>query len=370
MVPVAQLSPPAMSSRIVPRQRARIRTRSPRLSVVIVNYCQWENTAALVRQLRRSESVRSGAAEVVVVDNRSPWHRVTGKLRRWPGVSLRRWGRNRGFGRAANEGCRLSQGDWFLLLNPDMSVRPEFIDGVIAVIDDLGRCEPRAGVVGFQLRNGDGTRQLSSGRFPTLSSTVAGLAWPRCRRKYQTLCSGRRCRVPWVTGCCLLVRGDCWRELRGFAQDYFLYYEDVDLCRRARAVGWSVWYDPSVRAMHHNPIHGRSMSAPLRLVTRHSLLTYARRHWASWQFRLLNGIVRLEAFSRRIWARWHGDMVAARLYDELGALAVELGRDDRRSARRRLERVVRQHADMLVSNLRTPDAQQLAQPRREAVKRA
>jgi GT2 family glycosyltransferase len=326
------------------------------LSVVIVNYCQWENTAALVRQLRRSEAVRRGTAEIVVVDNRSPRHRLTGKLRCWQGVSLRRWDRNRGFGRAVNEGCRLSQGEWFLLLNPDMSVRPEFIEGVLKVMDEVSEPEPRAGVVGFQLRNGDGTRQLSSGRFPTLTGTLAGLAWPRCRRKYQAVRGKRRCRVPWVTGCCLLVRRDCWRELGGFAEDYFLYYEDVDLCRRARAADWTVWYEPSLRAVHHNPIHARSMPAALRLVTRHSLLTYARRHWTGWQFRLLTGIVRLEAWTRRLWARWHGDTVTANLYDEMSVLAGELSRGDKRDARRRLERVVQEHSQMLVSNVRTPEA--------------
>src|SRR5262249_6075969 len=141
--------------------------RAPRLSVVIVNYCQWPGTAALARQLLTAEPARRGDVEVVVVDNHSPPHRLMARLRRRPGVSLRRWGRNRGFARAVNEGCRLSRGDWFLLLNPDVTVPEGFAQGVLRLIDDLAG-EPRAGVVGFQLRNGDGTQQLSAGPFPTL----------------------------------------------------------------------------------------------------------------------------------------------------------------------------------------------------------
>ena len=59
----------------------------PRLSVVIVNYDQWPDTIRLVRRLRASPAVRSGAAEVVIVDNHSPGHPAAARLRRWQGVS-------------------------------------------------------------------------------------------------------------------------------------------------------------------------------------------------------------------------------------------------------------------------------------------
>src|SRR5438067_1649900 len=88
------------------------------LSVVIVNYRQWRNTARLARQLLDSAADRAGAAEVVIVDNHSPTHPLLRKLRRTEGVSLRRFGRNHGFAWGVNEGCRLSRGAWFLLLNP------------------------------------------------------------------------------------------------------------------------------------------------------------------------------------------------------------------------------------------------------------
>src|SRR5947207_7611948 len=83
--------------------------------------------------------------EVVVVDNHSPAHVLARRLRRWRGVSLRRCGRNRGFARAVNEGCRLSQGQWILLLNPDISVSPDFLDGVLALMERFSAEEPSAG---------------------------------------------------------------------------------------------------------------------------------------------------------------------------------------------------------------------------------
>jgi GT2 family glycosyltransferase len=322
-----------------PRRLPAVPAALPRLTVVVVNYQQWENTAALIRQLRTSEGLRRGTAEVVIVDNHSRPHHLAARLRRARGVSLRRWGRNRGFARAVNEGCRLARGEWLLLLNPDMTVGPGFLDGVLDVAERAAAANPRTGIVGFALRNGDGSRQLSSGPFPTLAGTLSGLVLPRARRKYRAVSDARRSEVEWVTGCCLLVRRDCLESLGGLDEDFFLYYEDVDLCRRARAAGWSVWYEPAQSAVHYHPLHGRAVPAALRLITRHSLLTYALKHWPRWQTRVLAGIVRLESWARQLRARWRGDGRAAGLFRELRAVVADLtrGRPDR--ARRRLLRV-------------------------------
>jgi GT2 family glycosyltransferase len=140
-----------------------------------------------------------------------------------------------------------------------------------------------------------------------------------------------------------LMRGECWRQLGGFDEDFFLYYEDVDLCRRARAAGWSVWLEPRLRAIHHRPLHSRTVPPLLRLSTRHGLLTYSAKHWPRWQSQVLAGIIKVEAWMRRFWARWQGDRHAAELFSRLGALAGDSFRGDRARARRRLDRAVRAH---------------------------
>ncbi|HLJ97739.1 MAG TPA: glycosyltransferase family 2 protein [Gemmataceae bacterium] len=315
--------------------------RIPQVSVVIVNYCLWKETGRLVRQLSAAPCVRRGAAEVVVVDNHSPTHALAKRLRRWPGVSLRRWERNRGFAQAVNEGCRLSQGKWLLLLNPDISVSPDFLDGVLALTERLSIEEPDAGIVGFELRNSDGSCQLSSGPFPTLLQTLARLALPRTRRKYHLLPLRRRCRVPWVTGCCLLLRRECLNQLGGMDGDFFLYYEDVDLCRRAADLGWSVCFEPTLQAIHHHPLHLRAIPAYMRLLTRHALLTYASKHWPPWQFRLLAHLVQWEARVRQYGASRRNDPAAAQLFGQLRAIALDLGLSRQRSAQRRLQQVIR-----------------------------
>ena len=325
-----------------PRLRGKLGT--PRLSVVIVNYRQWDKTEDLVRHLQASVALKRGDAEIVIVDNHSPKHPIARRLRRLPNVSLRRWEQNRGFARAVNEGCRLSQGDWCLLLNPDTTPTEEFLDGVVAMLEHM---EPNAGIVGFHLRNSDGSRQRSAGPFPTLWSTLARLALPRNRRKYLTLRTEERCRVAWVTGCCLLVRGDCLRDLGGLDEDYFLYYEDVDLCRRAQERGWSVWFEPNLTVIHHHPLHQRAVPAALRMVTRHSLMMYAAKHWPTWQFHLLTRVVQTEAALRRAGAWWTGDGQQGRVFATLADLCRELRKGDRVAALARIERAVR-HIDVRV----------------------
>jgi GT2 family glycosyltransferase len=322
-------------------RRPSSRTATPRLSIVIVNYHQWDDVIALVRRLRASPAVRGDRAEVMIVDNHSPPHPAVAALRRLPGVSLRRWRVNHGFARAVNEGCRLGRGDWFLLLNPDVTIGPRFADEALALVNRLDVAGPSVGIVGLGLRNDDGSRQLSSGPFPTLWGTLGRLLLPRWRRKYSAPPADRASAVNWVTGCGLLVRRRCWDELGGFDRSFFLYYEDVDLCRRALALGWEVRHEPGLSLVHHHPLHTRRVPPALRLVTRHALLTYARKHWPRWQFHALAWIVRLEAWWKRGAARRRGDGEAATAFDALDGVAADLLDGRPAAAGRRLLRAVR-----------------------------
>ena len=308
---------------------------SPALTVVVVNFCQWRNTARLVAQLRRSAAFRTGAADVVVVDNHSPRHPLARRLRRLRGVTVRRFRANRGFARAVNRGCQLSASTWTLLLNPDVSVPDGFLDDVLATVDRPEHGE-HVGVIGFRLRNADGTDQASSGPHPSLPNTLAGLFRPRSRRKCRHAAGPGRRPVPWVTGGCLLVRRDCFDQLGGLDEGFFLYYEDADFCRRAVAAGWAVVFDPAVEVTHHSPLHARAVPAALRVITRHALLTYARKHWPRWQAAVLGGLMRLEAGLRRTWATVRGNADAARCYGELRRLVGDVSRGRDAAARERI----------------------------------
>ena len=314
----------------------------PLLTVLIVNYCQWQETTALVRQLRQALSAQQGAVEIVVVDNHSPPHAAAWKLGRLPGVSVRQQYDNRGFASAVNEGGRISRAPWLLLLNPDVRVDENFVDEVLVLSERLSAHEPRTGVVGLRLHNADGSEQSSAGPYPTLPGILLGLLRPRSRRKYLRRLPAQRGPVPWVTGCGLLVRRDCLHELGGFEDRFFLYYEDVDFCQRARAAGWEVCFEPSLSLTHLHPLQNRVVSSYLRVLTRHALLTYAALHWPPLQAAWLANLVAAEARCRRWLAWWREDADAAELFAELELIAAELARGETQAAHRRLRRLVQQ----------------------------
>jgi len=318
----------------------------PLVSVIIVNYRRWDETAALVRQLVAEDHLFRDRIEVCVVDNSGAPepHPLEQIIQERYQVPICRLTENRGFAAGVNAGFRMGRGRWVLVLNPDLVVCPGFVDLMCAAAID---CDEDAsngapvGVVGFQLRNRDGSHQLSTGFHPTLAKMVLGLLRPRTRRKYRAPKSDKRQTVPWVTGSCLLIRRTCMGQIDGFDEDFFLYYEDVDLCRRAQEHGWAVCYEPAVRAVHLDPLQNRPLTEPMRAITRHASLTYFRKHLSCWQFRGLAQIIRAEAWLRQAWALLRGRAQDAAICGQLRGVCRDLVRDRLPQARQRLDQVLR-----------------------------
>ncbi len=282
-------------------------SRPPGLSVVIVNYGSWPDVLRLVETLAGSGPVASGDAEIVVVDNATPGPIPPPLLRPVAGLRLVLRGENGGFSAGVNAGWRASRGPWLLVLNPDVVPGPGLLAEVRGRIDRFGgRAVAAPGVVGFGLRNPDGSRQPSVGAFPGLLRTAWEQLIPRHRRKYQPEWRLRPGPVDWVTGACMLVNAGLLAELGGMDEDFFLYYEEVDLCRSARDRGWAVEYDPGVSVVHLRPLQNRPISPKMRVITRHSKLLYFRKHLPAWQFRALCSTVRAEARARMAWSRARG----------------------------------------------------------------
>jgi hypothetical protein len=334
---MAVVSPAPVS--LQPQPIATSTTVSPLVSVIIVNYRRWPETAALVAQLTCADSLHRDSVEVLVIDNASPMHALAEEVRRQPGVTLLQLSENRGFSAGVNAGLQLSRGEWVLVLNPDLIVCQGFIDLICAAALDVDSDKAPVGVVGFQLRNRDGSLQLSTGLFPSICKMVLGLFQPRPYRKYQWADLSVRQAVPWVTGSCLLARQSCLRELNGFDEEFFLYYEDVDLCRRARAHGWTVCYEPAVQAVHLDPLQNRKLTAPMRAITRHASLTYFRKHLSPWQFWTLAQLIRAEAWVLQRFAQSRGRQDDAAIYRQLRAICREMMRTPTQ-AKRRLAKVL------------------------------
>jgi N-acetylglucosaminyl-diphospho-decaprenol L-rhamnosyltransferase len=316
--------------------------RQPLLTVVIVNYNGWDDVKRLVGVLAESPEVRSGQIDLVIVDNASDTSIPREFTAARPGVRLILRGKNGGFAAGVNAGWRASQSPWLLVLNPDVVPEPELLGQVLTRLGRFPTGRKAPGIVGFGLRNADGSRQPSVGAFPTLVRSVWEQLIPRSRRKYQAGWRTRSGPVPWVTGACVLLNGEMLRDVGGMDEDFFLYYEEVALCLSARRRGWAVEYDPSIEVVHLHPLQSRGVSPAMRVITRHSKLLYFRKHLPRWQFKGLAAIVAAEAGVRGSWSRIRGHAADARAWSAITYVtrALREGAELRGPAIRRLAEAV------------------------------
>jgi GT2 family glycosyltransferase len=308
--------------------RPAAHTTRPVLTVVIVNYRSWPDVLRLARGLLAAPEVSDGRCEVVIVDNASGQPLPPGLDEPdHPGLKLILHAENLGFAAGVNAGWRAGRGRWLLLLNPDVIAPGGFLSSVLGRVESFeGRPDGPPAVVGFRLLNADGTIQPSVGFEPSLLRSLRGVFLPRSRRKYQPESRLGGGPVPWVTGACALVDSGLLEALGGMDEEFFLYYEEVALCRAARGLGRAVEHDPSVAVTHLRPLQNRAVTPALRVITRASQLLYFRKHLPRRQFLGLSAVVAAEARMRGDWARWRGRAVEAAAWEAIGGLA----RDARR----------------------------------------
>lgn len=224
------------------------------LSIVIVN---WKSRDYLDRAIASIEaSVTALHYEVVVIDSGSFDGCGEMLARSHPAVTFIQSHRNRGFGGANNEALQAAQGEIVLFLNPDTEVAPAAID----LLYDALRTTPHAGIVGPTLLNGDGSVQETCIRaFPTVLNQVLDSNLLRAWFPDSALWGKRPLsaagavprRVDAVSGACLMIRRSLFETVGGFGCEYFMYSEDIDLCRKVRDAGQVAYYVPLAIVVHH-----------------------------------------------------------------------------------------------------------------------
>jgi N-acetylglucosaminyl-diphospho-decaprenol L-rhamnosyltransferase len=247
------------------------------VDVVVVSYNSRD-------ELRGCVEPFSGLADihVVVVDNASG----DGSLDVVADLPIERISldRNGGFGHGCNMGWRAGSAPYVLFLNPDARIDVDSLERLVSVLEGT----PAAGAVAPRINHADGTLDYSLRRFPRLRSTYARAlflhrVFPKATWTDELIREPSVYAEPglpeWVSGACILVRRSVLEELEGFDEGFFMYCEDIDLCRRIRAAGLDLLYAPEAVVSH---IGGASAPrASLLPVLAASRLRYARKHWSA-----------------------------------------------------------------------------------------
>ena len=191
----------------------------------------------------------------------------------FPGVRLLRNARNEGFARANNQGYGISGGTFILLLGSDTLMRKGTVETMAGYLD----AHASAGAVGCRLLNPDGTPQMSCRRFPRLRDAVATyLSLHRLARDYTygDFDFARTQDVEQPAATCLMIRRSVIEATGLFDERYAILYNDVDLCRRIRAAGWSIWYLGDAEIVHHGCVSTNQATPEIRLEMYRNILRY------------------------------------------------------------------------------------------------
>ena len=257
------------------------------LDIVIVNYNSGEQLQACLESL---VVVADGAVplrRIVLVDNASSDDSVKCLQPSPLPLVLVRNSSNRGFAPACNQGARGSAADFVLFLNPDTRLLPGCLDLPIRSLCRLEHGD--VGICGVQLLDSRGELARTCMRFPSPARFLTkllgltrlsperfpgyGMAdWEHDETR----------DVDAVLGAFFLVRRSVYEALGGFDERYFLYFEEVDFCLRARRAGWRTLYFADARAYHRGgPSWERTDAARLYHSAR-SRIVYSFAHFAWW----------------------------------------------------------------------------------------
>jgi len=249
---------------------------SAQVRVVVVTYSPGDSLSAFLTSLSCGLPY-----DVVLADNGSTDGFPAAAA--GPGVRLLETGGNLGYGKAANLGASGFEGDWLVVANPDVVLAPGALDELLAA----GGRWPRAGCLGPAIRTPDDQLYPSARAFPSLGRGVGhalfGWWWPAnpWTRAYRDE-AGSPVEGPtgWLSGSFMLLRREAFEAVGGFDPAYFMYCEDMDLCRRLVEAGWSSVYVPS-SVITHQGGHATSRAAGPMLREHHrALFRYLSRQYA------------------------------------------------------------------------------------------
>lgn len=268
-------------------------------SIIIVSW----NTKELLKNCLTTVFTQQGCDfEVLVIDNNSldgSQEMVRGEF---PGVKLFTNTKNRGFAAANNQGMRIATGKTILLLNSDTELTSS--DSLVTLLKKqrmLG-----SGILGPQLMFQDGSAQSSVRSFPTFASQLLILLklhiiFPKLKILKNYFASdfdySKDQPVEQVSGACFLISRACYESVGLFDERFWIWFEEVDYCKRAHLAGFSIHYIASPRIIH---LGGMSFSKIIpkdrQRKFNQSLLLYAKKYFTPSQERLLAFVAPFSVF--------------------------------------------------------------------------
>jgi len=207
------------------------------LSIIIVNYNSLENLNDCLRSV--SEKIDFSKCEIIVVNNEtSP---IDASLFSFP-IKIIENGKNLGFGAACNIGAKNATEELLFFLNPDTQI----ISGDINEVLKKFQNNPSIGIIAPKILTQDGSIQTwSFGK----EITLPGLLKNNLLSEKPTVVETET-EADWVSGAAFFIKKALFEKIGGFDEKFFMYFEDIDLCKRARQHSFRIMIHPDFKIMH------------------------------------------------------------------------------------------------------------------------
>ncbi len=261
------------------------------LSIIVVNFETPEYTLGCLRSVFAHAPACS--FEVILIDNGSRDDSLLRIREEIPQVIGIETGENIGFSRANNLGISNARGEFILLLNSDTLVLDKSLDRMVEYLF----ADPKVGAVGPKQVDAEGRLQLSWGVFPTFFSELLRKVLHyrlsindfKVREYLEGKFSGQA-RVDWVSGSCLMMRRSVLNQTGFLDPHFFMYFEDIDLCRRIQDKGWQVHFSSDMSILHYGGVSAKKNLLKVLVEYRHSQIYFARKYYG------LSGVFALKLF--------------------------------------------------------------------------
>ena len=226
------------------------------LSIIIVNYKSW---SVLEKCLESILSQGINDIEVIIVDNNSNDGLITKFKKKYINFKWISNKINAGFSKACNQGAEIAKNEYYLFLNPDTELEKNSLVKMKSIIDNF----PNS-ILSISQLDSDGNIGFPYGNFLSIR-TFNGII-----RFLDRLVSLENRNINnekpfikpnWVSGSFILIDRENFNKLGGWDEDYWMYYEDMDLCKRANNIGIDIVLINSISCTHH---HGKSSKVNLK----------------------------------------------------------------------------------------------------------
>ncbi|MCR4417437.1 MAG: glycosyltransferase family 2 protein [Ignavibacteria bacterium] len=270
-------------------------------SIIIVNYNLSKEVINCVNSILAFSTKYD--YEIIIVDNRSDEEDINVLLNAFPNhiyrnINIYKLENNKGFGFANNYGASKARGEILILLNPDTVLIEDIFFKIISIFNR----DKNIGIVGSKILDAKNNCEKSIGLFPNIFLEFLDIFSLKRKFEYtfllKKIINGKNefYNVDWVTAAAMFIPKHLFEEVGGFDEEFFMYNEDIDLCKRIKAKGYKIIYTPYIKIKHFGSVASKKNYFLFTKYSYESKIIYYKKHFSKFNQIILRFILLLHVF--------------------------------------------------------------------------